>query len=130
MGYTSTIEGEFAIEPPLTYSEMQQLNFLTKSQARSIGASICVHVDKREVETQEGILTKTEGVAIGDAWGGEAVKRYDIVNEIQSIINAFPGHEFSGCIEGFGEETGDLWRLYVVDRKVKRVEPQIVWPKP
>ena len=54
------------------------------------------------------------GVAVVPAWW-ERVKLYDILSELQRLVDAFPGHTFDGELFGEGAEFGDLWRLTVVD---------------
>lgn len=60
-------------------------------------------------------------------WEDEA-RGYNIVDHVQEVINAHPDHEFSGRLDCSGEESGDLWRLEVHDRRAVRVQPRIVWP--
>lgn len=53
----------------------------------------------------------------------------DLVGEVQSAIDDFPGHTFTGRLDCEGEENADMWRVVIRDGRAVRVEPRITWPE-
>ncbi len=128
MGYESTLYGEIAIVPPLRWAQIQNHPHYGRQRAQS--HHLCVYLVGREdvVETDDGPLTKRTAYAIAFAWD-RAVKIYEVVDEVQRLVDAFPDHEFRGEFRGVGTDFGDIWLLRVdTDRKVQRILPVITWP--
>lgn len=101
--------------------------FLRDNARGNPGKDIMFIVAENQRETPDGVLFGREAVALISTWESEATG-YDIVEHVQEVVDAYPEHEFTGRLDCFGEEAGDLWRLEVHDRQAVKVEPRIVWP--
>jgi hypothetical protein len=126
MGNLTTVTGEIHITPPLTWKEIRENGYIDGYPERSWGA-VQIHITEEETEIDEGTVTRREGVSVVPA---EAVpyKAYNLEARVQKIIQDFPGHDFTGYLECLTED-GELSRLYVKDRKTRKVKPEIVWPE-
>lgn len=52
-----------------------------------------------------------------------------VINDLTAIIAALPEDtKFNGYFEARSVDYGDMWRVYIVDRKPVIVTPEIVWP--
>ena len=77
-------------------------------------------------DTAEGQNRIISGVAVAADYSEGS--GYDMVPELQSLVDAYgKSHQFTGHIEATGEE-GDQWRLLVRDGKAVQVYPRVVWP--
>lgn len=72
------------------------------------------------------MLTSLAGATIVPAWP-EPYKAYNLVEHVQKIIDAFPGHTFTGHFD-CNTEGEYLWRVVIREGKAVKVEPKIVWP--
>lgn len=120
MGYYTRVTGEFAIEPPLTWTEIRDNPVPTDRDVR-------LRIDEETVDTDEGPLTRKTSSALVPRWD-DSFKAYHLIEHVQKVIDAFPGHTFTGRLDCEGEESGDLWRVVVRDGRAEKVEPRIVWP--
>jgi hypothetical protein len=136
MGYITHVTGEFAIEPPLTWSEIKNGPFTTAmAQGRTVRLYIssahdydlALRVNEESVETDEGSLIRRTAAALVMKEIDEYRER-NLVEQVQEIVDAFPGHTFTGRLNCEGEENTDLWRVVVRDGRAVKVEPRIVWP--
>lgn len=125
MGYYTTYTGEITITPPLTWAEIKDSPFLP-NDAFNI-RDLKFEVTREDRDTAEGTLIRREAIAVVPLTD-DTYKGYDVVEHLQEILDAFPGHEFTGSIRAEGEEAGDIWRLDVVDGRAVKVKPRIVWP--
>lgn len=121
MGYTTSVGGEISIEPPLTWREFKDSPFAGTDK------DVAFHVEEKTVDTDDGPLTRKAATAIVSTWE-DSYKAYHLVEHVQEVIDAFPGHTFTGRLECEGEDTGDLWRVVVRDGRAVKVTPRIVWP--
>jgi hypothetical protein len=124
--YTRVTE-EIEIVPPLTWKEIQDKEFQSgfpRKQWRAVKLVIA----SDEMETDEGTLRRRQGIQVAPSQT-DRYKAYDVVADLQEIVDDFPGHEFIGYLEGDGEEPEDLWRVHVVNGKAVKVVPEIVWPE-
>jgi hypothetical protein len=121
-------EGEIRIEPPIPWGQIKDSPFLP-DQAREYGDGRDLKFLLSEVhrDTDEGTVIARSAVALVSTWDHEA-RGYNIVAHLQEVVDAYPGHEFVGRLDCAGENTGDLWRLEVHDRRAVKVTPRIVWP--
>lgn len=126
MGNLTTITGEILITPPLTWKEIRAKDYIDGYHEGTWGA-VTVCISSEETETDEGTVIRREGVSVIPSEDGP-YKAYNLEARIQQIIQHFPGHDFNGYLECLGEE-GELWRVYVKNRKTRKVKPEIVWPK-
>lgn len=128
VGYESRLAGELTIDPPLKWAEFKDSPHRGSELARQNHKGVQL-VDRSEaVETEDGTLMRQYADSVAFAWGFP-VKLYDIVDEIQALIDTYPDHEFTGELRGTGTDFGDIWLLRVnADRKVERILPTITWP--
>lgn len=127
MGYNTRYTGAIGIEPPLTWAEIKNSPYLPET-AKDTWPDVKLRVIEQTTETDEGTLTRRYADAIVPVTD-EPYKGYEIIATVQKIIDAHPGHTFSGQFDCEGEEAGDLWRLVVRDGRAMQVKPQIVWPE-
>ncbi|MYR60041.1 hypothetical protein GTY54_28690 [Streptomyces sp. SID625] len=129
MGYTTHVRGEFAIEPPLTWTEIKDSPFEAVSTHAYLAHDIdlSLRVAETSIDTDEGALLRRTGTALVMREIDEYRER-NLVQQVQQCIDLFPGHTFSGRLECEGEENTDIWRVIVRDGRAVRVEPRIVWP--
>ena len=127
MGYTTHVDGEFAIEPPPTWNEFKDSEFAPHNAKNSWEPSLILRVTEESVDTDEGPLLKRTATALVMREIDEYRER-GLVAEVQKAIDSFPGHTFTGRLECEGEENTDLWRVIVRNGRAVRVEPRIVWP--
>jgi hypothetical protein len=121
MGYYTSLNGEFTIDPPIRYADLAP-EFLEWGDG-----VLRIRVEVVREDTPDGVLERRTGVAVEHY--PDSVKAYEIESELQSMVDRYPDHTFSGLIEGDGENAGDMWRLIVRDRKVIKVTPTITWPE-
>lgn len=126
MGYVTRFDGEFIINPPLTWGEVRASRF-GPDQFERYRLDIKVRVGETVVDDDEGTRITRTGVALVPAYE-EEMRGYDIVDHVQQFLDEHPGHALVGRLDCAGEETGDLWRLEVHDGRAVKVEPRIVWP--
>lgn len=127
MGYTTHVTGEFAIEPPLTWPEFKDSPFAPDNVASSWDPSLILRVTEESIDTDQGPLLKRSATALVMRDIDEYRER-GLVDEVQSAIDSFPGHTFTGRLECEGEENTDIWRVTIRDGRARRIEPRIVWP--
>lgn len=128
MGYTSSLRGELTIEPPLRWAEYKDSPWAGRARAQANHKGLCLVETTETVVTDDGPLERHMAVRVEGAWATPE-KLYDIVEELQELVDAHPDHEFTGELRGEGNDFGDIWLLRVnADRKVERVLPTITWP--
>lgn len=128
MGYTTSLSGELRIDPPLRWAEYKDSPWLGGDRARSNHKGLCLLQDKETVETDDGPLERRTAGRVVYAWDNPE-KLYDIVDELQALVDAHPDREFTGEFRARGEDFGDIWLLRInADRKAERVLPTITWP--
>jgi hypothetical protein len=128
MGYTTHVDGEFAITPPLTWNEFKDSEFAPHNAKNSWEPSLILRVDEAPVDTDEGPLLRRTATALVMREIDEYRER-GLVAEVQKAIDSFPGHTFTGRLDCEGEENTDMWRVVVRDGRAVKVEPRIVWPE-
>ena len=127
MGYTTRVDGEFAITPPLTWNEFKDSEFAPDNAKSGWEPSLILRVDEDSVDTDEGPLLRRTATALVMREIDEYRER-GLVDEVQKAIDSFPGHTFTGRLDCEGEENTDMWRVVVRDGRAVKVEPRIVWP--
>lgn len=131
MGYVTRVHGEFQILPDLTWSEIRKSPFgesTRPSRWMAYGFDLDLVVDEESKETDEGVLIYRSSRSLVMQEIDEYRER-NLVDQIQKIIDMFPGHLFLGYLEGEGEESADIWRIVVRDGTAVRVKPEIIWPE-
>ncbi|MFC7817567.1 DUF6205 family protein [Streptomyces sp. NPDC057367] len=127
MGYYTNVTGEIRIEPPLTWSEIRDNPTLPETAGGRSEYDVRLRIDEETVDTDDGQLTRKTCSALVPAWD-DSFKAYHLVEHVQEMIDAFPGHSFTGRLDCEGEESGDLWRVVIRDGRAVKVTPSIVWP--
>lgn len=127
MGYTTHVTGEFAINPPLTYSEFKDSKFAPDNVENSYTPSLILRVHEQMVEKDDGVFLRRTATALVMREIDEYRER-GLVDEVQSAIDAFPGHTFTGRLDCEGDENTDIWRVIIRDGRAVKVTPRIVWP--
>ena len=118
--YGAHFTGGVQISPPLTWSEV-------KNGKRQGLQDLRMILDERTEDTATGQTRIILATALAPldlrCYGG-----YSIAEELQSCIDAYPSHEFEGCIVATPEDPGgEQWRWLVRDRKVVRQVPLAGW---
>jgi len=142
MGYYTRVEGEIVISPPLTRQEMEAVGIYPNGQyspdrwiatvqryGRETEMDVAVRVNVAEQANDELSLTKTiTGVALVTAWDDE-YKGYYIEEDLRTLVNTFPDHEFTGELRMEGEDNLDVWKLQIHNgHEVVACYPKLVWP--
>jgi hypothetical protein len=128
MGYTTHVTGEFDITPPLSYKEFRDSRFAPHQQTSRYDPSLVLRVTEETVDQEDGLFIRKTATALVMREIDEYRER-GLVEEVQSALDEFPGHIFTGYLECEGEENTDIWRVYVKDGKARRVDPEITWPE-
>lgn len=129
MGYYSTVTGEIAIIPPIPWKILKDSPLLPGSRGRK-DRDASLRIEETTVDTDDGTLIRRVGAGIVPGWD-DSYKAYDLINHVQEIVDAFPGHTYAGYLHVEGREEGiDIWRVYVKDGRAVEVRPEITWPEP
>ena len=126
MGYSSRLQGEILIDPPLRWSQIRRSKFLPGSAGGS--GSLAFRVSEQVVEDDDGERIVRTAVAIEDAYGGDSVKHYEIPAELAEIARAHPGHEFIGTLILIGEEPGAVERYRFDGDRLVAERATLTWP--
>lgn len=127
MGYTTHVTGEFAITPPLAWSEFNESKFAPENVENSYTPSLILRVDEERVDTEDGVFFRRTATALVMREIDEYRAR-NLLKEVQEAVDSFPGHTFTGRLECEGEENTDIWRVVIRNGRATKVEPRIVWP--
>lgn len=120
MSYYTHLTGKIMIDPPLAWAEVKgdqgrghtDVSPYPNNPGRN---ALQIILDKYLQETDEGVLTVMQGIAIGGLDEDPRAGRggIDARAELQEILDryAVDGRTFDGLIEGRGGAPLDLWRL-------------------
>lgn len=134
MGYRTRVEGEFQISPTLTWGEISASQFVRSKPVdggifyTARGVDLKLLVDEQEKTTDEGVAFIRTASRLVMPHVDE-YKAYDLVEQVQKVVDMFPDHTFSGELECEGEENTDIWRVEILGGQAVKVEPKIMWPK-
>jgi hypothetical protein len=129
MSYRLAAYGTIAISPPLAWREIKDSPFLPNEyDSADEQSDLALIVTATERESDDGVVHVREAAVVEQRYEDEPRNR-SIQANLQQLIDAFPGHDFTGRFEMEGEEQGDQWRLKVVGRKAVRFDPMITWPE-
>lgn len=133
MGYRTRVEGEFQISPTLTWGEISASPFVRGKPVdggifyTARGVDLKLMVDEQEKTTDEGVTFIRSASRLVMPHVDE-YKAYDLVEQVQKVLDMFPDHTFSGKLECEGEDNTDIWRVEISGGRAVRVEPKIMWP--
>lgn len=128
MGYYTHYTDQINIYPPIKWSEVKDSPFVEKEDDRWGYVTKDVRFGITEERVDEDTVRKYADRI--EPTQDDEYKGYDIVEHVQEIIDTYgKDRKFSGYINAEGEETGDLWRLYVRDGIAVAVKPEITWPE-
>lgn len=129
MSYYTHVTGEFAIDPPLTWAEIKNSPFERASRPAYLaeGIDLLLRVEETSSETDEGTLTQRSGVALVMQEIDE-YREEKLADQVQRVIDMFPGHVFTGRLDGEGEDNADMWRIIIRDGRAVKIKAQIIWP--
>jgi hypothetical protein len=120
VSYYTHLTGEIMIDPPLAWAEVKgdqgrghtNVSPYPNNPGRN---ALQIILDKYLQETDEGVLTVMQGIAIGGPDEDPRGDTTDITarDELQEILDryAVDGRTFDGLIKGRGEAPLDVWRL-------------------
>lgn len=135
MGYSTSLTGSITVNPPLTHTELTGTPWTDFEHDHPAGAfsggwhAVRLAVTEASTETEQGTVTVRTAAAIEpveDSYSGNTPD--NVQAAVSAIVEAFPGHQFAGHIEGDGESPLDVWRVVARGREVATVEPTITWP--
>lgn len=127
MSYNTAIDGEIEIDPPLPWKQIKDSPLLPANNKNAGYSDALLRVVEETVHTDEGELTRRSANALVPNYYTQTNGR-TLLAEIQSIVDANPGHTFTGMFECCGERPGDLWRAGVRGGRAVKIEAAIVWP--
>src|ERR1035437_7331797 len=116
MGYFSYVRGSISFNPPLTHKEIQEIT----NMAIDTNWLFEFDIEIRAKDTEEGELRYSVCNSIRCKYE-DPVKGYTMVDDLKILVRRIPSpRSFTGEFRIEGEESGDIWRLRVVngtDRK-------------
>jgi hypothetical protein len=129
MGYYTLFEDEISIQPPLAWKEIKDSPFVCHSPRGYVDRDLKLRVVEEDVDSEDGTLMRKYADAVVPV-ATDSYKGYSTVEHLQELLNTHAkSHSFKGYISATGENSGDLWRLAVVDGKAVKIKPEIVWPE-
>ncbi len=120
MGYLSRVRGAIKFSPPLSILELRNNPVLSKYEE---GTETGYYPDL-ELCSQDRINFDTIECSTTDAF-----KAYEVENDLTEIVTALPDRTFSGRLEIYGEEQGDISGYRVKNGKIEQIEPTMLWPE-
>lgn len=124
MGTYSNFDGEIRIDPPLNWKQIQECPY---GSGWSKGGDIRLELTTEEKDTEEGKVQIISCDLLLPA--SPHFKGYHMEEHIREVVQKFPDHTFSGCIDVV-TESGDRSRIVVgKDREVRTITPEIIWPE-
>ena len=127
MSANNKYSGEITITPPLTAYEIRHF---TAHYDWSASFDAHLRVGEATEQTDDGeVVRRTAGAIVGPE---ESCSGYDVVEQIQTIVDLYPDRDYAGYIEmdpdpGYGDPIPT--RYVVRDRRVVEVRPVFTWPE-
>lgn len=119
-GYDSRHTGSITITPPLTWAH-------TKHDTLQNLRDLKLFTEETRTETESGITAIITAAAIVPAYG-YSYNGHEIREELQSAIDAFPDHQFTGAITARPDDPDGMpWRYTIRDRTVIRQTARYEW---
>ncbi|MYZ37917.1 MULTISPECIES: DUF6205 family protein [unclassified Streptomyces] len=129
MSYYTAVSGEILIEPPLRGATLKASPFYDPWIGGE--AQRCIRLDAGE-EPADGAAPETATELVARRVISADVERldaFDMEDELQELLDAFPGHTFTGRLQCMGDNHwSDMWGVVVRDGRAEKVTPTVVWP--
>ncbi|WP_432156045.1 DUF6205 family protein [Streptomyces sp. bgisy153] len=129
MSYYTAVSGEILIDPPLRGDALTASPF---ADAWSGGeARRCICLDVEEVPAADAapgtaVALVARRVISADV---ERLDAFDMEDELQELIDAFPRHTFTGRLQCMGDNHwDDMWGVIVRGGRAEKVKPTVIWP--
>ena len=133
MSFRFSANGAIKADPPITSGELAgaAVNWTDTSpwyirDSREDPLDVVIRTGDTEVNVHGRILVERLGYEI-TVIDGET-SGYHVVDQIQDIVDAFPGHTWTGPIEAHGDE-GWMARYVVRNGRAVQLKPTITWPE-
>lgn len=127
ISYATHVTGEFAITPPLTWTEFQNSEFAPHNITSRDTPDLALRVIEEQVDTPDGPLLRRTATALVMREIDE-YRADGLIEQVQRALDGFNGHTFTGRLNCEGAANADMWRGTVRQGRATRIEPQIVWP--
>lgn len=130
MGYGQKAKGTIRITPPVSAAELRTLKSFTSGYKVPHGRDerdVVLIVQRNVTPTEDGEIVQLFSYEAGITQPESEFSRYNMVENLQEIIDSLPEHEFSGHIILTGED-GEKSALVVTDRHAEEIYPKLVWP--
>lgn len=132
MGYHSRCRGEITFEPPLSWPEIRDNEFLAEKDYHYDDIYIKVAESETQTETEAGVVVTIRrlGLALTTPEGDE--QRFhglaDQMKRFATQIDLSNGRA-KGAIVRVGDESGDVQRYYFTEAgEFKSDQAQLFWP--
>lgn len=128
MGSTTHIRGEIRIDPPITWGLVKDSEFVPDKGDWGYPHDLRLRIVEETVETDEGTLVRRVADAVIE--GGDERRAYDVVAELQQIVDRFgTGRTFTGRLDLECRDYMTQSRLKVVDGRAVLFEATLAWPE-
>ncbi|MFK0142493.1 DUF6205 family protein [Streptomyces murinus] len=126
MSYYTAVSGQILIEPPLRGAALKESPFYDPWAGGEVRRCICLDIDEEPtgpLGTREPVARRVISADV------ERLDAFDMEGEVQELIDAYPGHTFTGRLECMGDNHwSDMWGVIVRNGRAERVQPVVVWP--
>jgi hypothetical protein len=136
VGYYTRLSGGFNIEPPITYGEFIAAGYneedlvTPKKDLDLLGGhgELFFTIQRTRQKTTVGYKVDVTCSRV-DAYEDQ-MKCYGLSDSVKRLVVDFGRtHTFSGTVNAFGEEDGDIWRIKaLVNGEMIEEHPKLVWP--
>jgi len=130
MSYTGSVDGQFAIDPPLKWSDIRESRFYLDNKGTvSIddpGVVLLVDVDVKETDEGESTI-RTSRLAV--PWR-ESFDCRKLDKDVKALAEAMAetGRTVTGEMVVTGDYAGDIWRVVADKDGVRKEEAKFQWP--
>lgn len=126
MSYGTRIIGYLAITPPLAFDQIRDSPYFWPGHGAVCTMKHCRHGQPEASYVTAGAGPNRTAIAV-EATNTDR-RGEELLGDLQAVIDAHPGHEFTGHLLGMGDSYGDLWILVVRNRTITELNAHITWP--
>lgn len=120
MGYYSRVRGYIEFTPSIKIENLREHPVLSKYGP---GEEAGFYPDLEITSVDYQVYDRIECVTT------DSFKAYDVQDNLEEIVAALQDRTFSGRIELYGEEEGDIYGYRIKNGIVEQIEPKLVWPE-